>query len=264
MTRYGIWTSAVALSLMLSASSSSAIAQDRGSHRERVNRAARGDQQAERRAVPRGNDAANRDTTVNRNDQHVQEVRGARGGNSNHGSGDNHNGNWHGNNRGPAYVAPPVYVAPRVYAPPRVYVAPRHVAPAYVYPVPVVVPPRYPHHYGSGGSFSVFFGIGSGYRYGAPYYGRVYGYSAPAYPTGSYRSYGDVRLQVRPRDAAVYVDGYYAGVVDDFDGVFQRLTVEVGPHEIEIERPGFEPQMFNVYVDPTRTIDVKADLYAAR
>ena len=37
--------------------------------------------------------------------------------------------------------------------------------------------------------------------------------------------YGDVRLMVRPRDAAVYVDGYYAGVVDDFDGVFQRLTL---------------------------------------
>ena len=40
----------------------------------------------------------------------------------------------------------------------------------------------------------------------------------------------------RPRDAAVYVDGYYAGIVDDFDGVFQRLTLEVGPHRIELER----------------------------
>lgn len=121
-----------------------------------------------------------------------------------------------------------------------------------------VVRPRFDHHYGP--SFSVFFGIGSGYRYGAPYRGRVYGYvPAPVYGARIY--YGDVRLQVRPREAAVFVDGYYAGIVDDFDGVFQRLTLTVGPHEIEIEGPGLEPQVFNVLVDPSRTIDVRADLY---
>jgi hypothetical protein len=121
-----------------------------------------------------------------------------------------------------------------------------------------VVRPRFDHHYGP--SLSVFFGIGSGYRYGAPYRGRVYGYvPAPVYGARIY--YGDVRLQVRPRDAAVFVDGYYAGIVDDFDGIFQRLTLTVGPHEIEIEGPGLEPQVFNVLVDPSRTIDVRADLY---
>ena len=121
-----------------------------------------------------------------------------------------------------------------------------------------VVRPRFNHHYGP--SYSVFFGIGSGYRYGAPFHGRVYGYvPAPVYGARIY--YGDVRLEVRPREAAVFVDGYYAGIVDDFDGVFQRLTLTVGPHEIEIEAPGLEPQVFNVLVDPSRTIDVRADLY---
>jgi hypothetical protein len=106
----------------------------------------------------------------------------------------------------------------------------------------------------------VFFGVGSGYRYGSLYSGRVYGYvPAPVYGARIY--YGDVRLQVRPRDASVFVDGYYAGIVDDFDGIFQRLTLAVGPHEIEIEGPGLEPQVFNVMVDPSRTIDVRADLY---
>src|SRR6476646_213371 len=43
-----------------------------------------------------------------------------------------------------------------------------------------VVRPRFEHHYGP--SFSVFFGAGSGFRYGVPYYGRVYGYvPAPVY-----------------------------------------------------------------------------------
>jgi hypothetical protein len=90
----------------------------------------------------------------------------------------------------------------------------------------------------------------------------VYGYvPAPVYGAPVY--YGDVRLRVKPREAQVFVDGYYAGIVDDFDGVFQRLTLTVGPHDIEIEGPGLEPQIFHVMVDPARTVDVRSDLYPA-
>lgn len=130
------------------------------------------------------------------------------------------------------------------------------------YYAPRVLPRRSAprRYYGSGGRLSLYFGWGSGYRYGAPYYGRVYGYRGPAVSYRAYRYYGDVRLKVRPRDAAVYVDGYYAGIVDDFDGFFQRLTLEVGPHQIEIEAPGLEPEVFDVYVDSSRTIDLHADL----
>jgi hypothetical protein len=125
---------------------------------------------------------------------------------------------------------------------------------------PRIVPGRQRHYYGPGGNFSVYFGLGNGYRYGSPWSGRVYGYVPPrAYGVRIY--YGDVRLQVRPRDAAVYVDGYYAGVVDDFDGVFQRLTLEVGPHQIELDAPGLEPQVFDIYVDPARTVDIRTDLF---
>jgi hypothetical protein len=132
----------------------------------------------------------------------------------------------------------------------RAYAAPR--------PRVEVVRPGFNRHYGPG--LSAYFGIGSGFRYGAPYSGRVYGYvPAPVYGARIY--YGDVRLQVRPREASVFVDGYYAGIVDDFDGVFQRLTLTVGPHEIEIEAPGLEPQVYNVLVDPARTVDVRGDLY---
>ncbi len=124
--------------------------------------------------------------------------------------------------------------------------------------IPYARAPR--HYYGPGGSFSVYFRLGRGYLYGAPYYGRVYGYVVPRpYDTRIY--YGDVRLEVRPRDAAVYVDGYYAGIVDDFDGVFQRLTLEAGPHQIEVDAPGLEPQLFEVYVDPARSVTIHADLY---
>lgn len=113
-------------------------------------------------------------------------------------------------------------------------------------------------YYGRGGHLSLYFGIGSGYRYGSPYSGRVYGYRRYAYRNDQY--FGDVRLRIQPRDAAVYVDGYYAGIVDDFDGIFQRLTLEVGPHQIEVEARGLEPQVFDVYVDPDHTVDLRADL----
>ncbi len=121
-------------------------------------------------------------------------------------------------------------------------------------------PDRRPRYYGSGGSYSVYFGVGNGYLYGSPYLGRVYGYAGPR-SYGSRIYYGDLRLQVRPRNAAVYVDGYYAGIVDDFDGVFQRLTLEVGPHEIELDAPGLEPQLFDVYIDPAQTVTLRSDLY---
>jgi hypothetical protein len=41
---------------------------------------------------------------------------------------------------------------------------------------------------------------------------------------------GALRLQVTPKDAAVYVDGFYAGIVDDFNSAFQRLPVPPGEH----------------------------------
>ena len=39
---------------------------------------------------------------------------------------------------------------------------------------------------------------------------------------------GSLRLKVKPREASVYVDGYFAGRVDDFDGMFQRLQDRIG------------------------------------
>lgn len=126
-------------------------------------------------------------------------------------------------------------------------------------PLPYRYAPR--RYYGSGGHLSIYFGFGTGYLYGAPYSGRIYGYRAPAASYGGEgQYYGDIRLQVNPPDAEVYVDGYYAGIVDDFDGQYQRLALEAGPHKIEIAARGAQSQVFDVYVDPSRTVDLRADL----
>lgn len=116
-------------------------------------------------------------------------------------------------------------------------------------------------------AFSTGFGYRQGYGYYDPYwydpyaygYGSPYGYGYRDYgPPGYYM--GSLRLKVRPRYAEVYADGYYVGRVDDFDGVFQRLRLEEGPHKIEIRAPGFEPLWFEVLIVPGETITYEADL----
>jgi hypothetical protein len=72
-----------------------------------------------------------------------------------------------------------------------------------------------------------------------------------------------VRLEVLPRHAEVLVDGYYAGIVDDFDGTFQRLELEEGAHTIEIRAPGFQTATFDVNVLVGQTIKYRADLIPA-
>jgi hypothetical protein len=58
----------------------------------------------------------------------------------------------------------------------------------------------------------------------------------------------------------VFVDGYYAGVVDEFDGSFQRLRLEEGPHVIEVRLEGHASQEFKVYVTPDRTVTLRGEL----
>jgi hypothetical protein len=81
----------------------------------------------------------------------------------------------------------------------------------------------YPYY----GSF--YFGYPA-YYYGYAGYPAYYGqpYYAAAYGSG-YPNVGSLRLIVEPEKTKVYVDGYYAGVADDFDGIFQRLHLSTGP-----------------------------------
>ena len=108
--------------------------------------------------------------------------------------------------------------------------------------------------YGGVGPSPFYYGYnGSGYGYGPGIYSPYGGYPTYAYPHEA----GAVRLKIRPRDAQVFVDGYYAGLVDDFDGVFQSLKLEAGGHKIEIRMPGFEDLGLDVHVQPGRTVTLE-------
>jgi hypothetical protein len=115
-----------------------------------------------------------------------------------------------------------------------------------------------PYGYHPGWSLNLYFGRPS-YGYGYPAYGYPsagYGY----YSLAPGRAYGAVRIVDAPRDGRVFVDGHYAGIVDDYDGVFQHLNLEAGPHRIEVENEGYPPIPFDVRVEPGQTVTVRANL----
>lgn len=91
--------------------------------------------------------------------------------------------------------------------------------------------------------------VGGGYY--RPFFGAYPWYMHPWYPfpfdgyppygiyPGAYGVGSSVRIEVTPREAEVYVDGYLAGTVDDFDGFFQRLNLPPGEHQIELHLDGY-------------------------
>jgi hypothetical protein len=134
-----------------------------------------------------------------------------------------------------------------------------------------VPPPRhttivrnYPRYYPN---YSVYYdpwGFGSfgvGYFYYSPWtWGPYAAYGYPYYPGPYGYDIGSVRIKVKERDAEVWVDGYYAGTVDDFDGIFQALKLDMGAYRIEVRKAGFESLTFDVRVQPERTITFRGEM----
>lgn len=97
-----------------------------------------------------------------------------------------------------------------------------------------------------------------GYFYD-PYFGRYPWWSPVIYPHHYvvFEGRAQVRLQVTPRAAAVYVDGFYAGVVDDFDGFFERLPLLPGGHTITLYLEGFRTISRSVYLSPGSELRIR-------
>ena len=96
--------------------------------------------------------------------------------------------------------------------------------------------------------------------YGLPpahFHGYPYPYPYPRF----HRHYTSAaRIEVEPRDAEVYVDGYFVGVVDDFDGWLQRLTVLPGERELTIYREGYRTFRQQVLFRPGATLKIEQAL----
>jgi PEGA domain len=71
---------------------------------------------------------------------------------------------------------------------------------------------------------------------------------------------GELKISATPSRAAVFVDGQYAGHVDEFDGVGQAMLLTPGQHRLRIALPGYLP--FDTMVDlrPQQKLKIQTDL----
>jgi PEGA domain len=134
--------------------------------------------------------------------------------------------------------------------------------------------------YGYYGYYRPYYGYYGGY-YGWPYYGfgfgigypywGAYAWGYPYYAGGYWGGYygghsdasdyqGAARLEVKPRTTEVFVDGYYAGVVDDFDGFSQRLRLEPGEHEVTLFLEGYRPLTRRMLFTVGQTVKVEHEM----
>jgi hypothetical protein len=76
-------------------------------------------------------------------------------------------------------------------------------------------------------------------------------------PYGAWGVTSDARFLVTPRNTEVYVDGALAGVVDQYDGVFQSLRLAPGTHQITLYLDGHRRYQADVYVAPGSTLKLR-------
>jgi hypothetical protein len=108
------------------------------------------------------------------------------------------------------------------------------------------------------------------YLYNPYFYSSFYyGWYDPFYDDGYYGAPGDgysggdrasIRVLVNPDKTRVFVDGYYAGIADDFDGLFERLHVSPGRHEITLKLEGYRTHRMKVYVAAKSTLKIHYDM----
>ena len=71
---------------------------------------------------------------------------------------------------------------------------------------------------------------------------------------------GELKIAATPSRAAVFVDGQYAGHVDEFNGVGKAMLLTPGQHRLRIALPGYLP--FDTMVDlrPHQKLKIQTDL----
>lgn len=93
-----------------------------------------------------------------------------------------------------------------------------------------------------------------GYPFYSPYYFYNPFFYGAYYPWGPYYLQGypppwmdrddrdrtvGVKTEITPKDTQIYVDGYFSGTASDFDGLFKRLRLAPGQHEVVLYLKGY-------------------------
>jgi len=69
-----------------------------------------------------------------------------------------------------------------------------------------------------------------------------------------------VKIDVTPDRAAVFLDGAFAGSVSDFKGVGKAMLIAPGKHKIKIDLAGYRPFETDIDLLPNQKMTVKTDL----
>lgn len=106
--------------------------------------------------------------------------------------------------------------------------------------------------------------VAIGVHYSRPFYPaywQPYPYPYPyPYRYGYFDYRSSLRIQNTPPEAEVFVDGYFVGIVDDFDGWAQRLHLEPGEHEIAIYLEGFRTRRTPMLFRPDQSYKLNLGL----
>jgi len=70
----------------------------------------------------------------------------------------------------------------------------------------------------------------------------------------------EVKLDVWPKRAAVFVDDHFAGHVSEFDGIGKAMLVSPGKHQFKITLPGWDAFETDVTLRPYQKFVLKTDL----
>jgi PEGA domain-containing protein len=73
----------------------------------------------------------------------------------------------------------------------------------------------------------------------------------------------EVKISVRPRRAAVFVDDMFVGHVDEFDGLGHAMLLSPGEHQIRITLPGYQAFETEIRLLPHQKFRLKTDLLEA-
>ncbi len=77
------------------------------------------------------------------------------------------------------------------------------------------------------------------------------------YPTNP----AEVKVAVRPRRAAVFVDNHFVGHVGEFDGPGRAMLLSPGKHHFKIALPGYQSFETEVNLLANQRFELKTDLF---
>ena len=104
-------------------------------------------------------------------------------------------------------------------------------------------------------------------NYGRPLdYGRSYDYPyqyeyVEQFPQPRFvEPRGGLTLETIPGNGQVFVDGFYAGLAEDFGISGRALDLAAGSHRIELRAPDYEPLYFSVMVEPNQIVRYRGDM----